>query len=41
MLVDPEVIANKNCKSRNLPNTGKQNYSTVQICGIFWVTQYN
>ena len=37
LLRDPEVTANKYCKSRNLPNTDTQ--ITVQICGNFWVTQ--
>ena len=34
----PEVTANTNCKSRNLPNTDCK--ITVKICGSFWVTQY-
>ena len=29
ILGDPEVTANLNCKSRNLPITDTQNYSTV------------
>ena len=28
VLGDPEVTANINCNSRNLPNTDTQNYST-------------
>ena len=28
LLGDPEVTANKCCKSRNLPNTDTQNYTT-------------
>ena len=28
VLGDPKVTANIYCKSRNLPNTGTQNYST-------------
>ena len=28
LLGDPEVIANIYCKSRNLPNTDTENYST-------------
>ena len=29
ILGDPEVTANIHCKSRNLPNTDTQNYTTV------------
>ena len=34
VLGDPEVTSNIYCKSRKLPNTDTQNYSTD-----FWVTQ--
>ena len=34
----PEVTANINCKSRNLPDADTQ--ITVQICGNFRGTQY-
>ena len=39
MLGDQEVTANIYCKSRNLPNTDTQNYST-DLRYNFWVTQY-
>ena len=38
ILGDPVVIANIYCKSRNLLRKCK---ITVQICGNFWVTQYD